>query len=139
MIDVIIPAYNAHKFIGQTLASIAFQDCIDMLNVYIVNDCSEKNYSEFVEYYVNFMNIKELSLEKNSGPGQARQYGIDNSSAEYLLFVDSDDVLSDNFAIRRLYEAIVNTKTDIAVSGFYEEKESRFIFHDISYVWMHGK
>lgn len=139
MIDVIIPAYNAHKLIDQTLASLAFQDCVDMLNVYVVNDCSKKDYSDFIEYYSNFMNIKELCLDDNCGPGQARQYGIDNSFSEYILFVDSDDVLSDNFAIRRLYDAIVNTKSDIAVSGFLEEKESGFVFHDISYVWMHGK
>lgn len=139
MIDVIIPAYNAHEFLDQALASISFQDCVDILNVYIVNDCSERDYSEFVEYYANFMNIKELCLDENRGPGQARQYGIDNSCSEYVMFVDSDDVLSDNFAIRRLYDAIVNTKSDIAISGFYEEKESGFVFHNISYVWMHGK
>lgn len=139
MIDIIIPAYNAHKTINQTLASIAFQDCVDLLNIYIVNDCSEKDYSEFIDYYSNFMNIHELCLEENSGPGQARQYGIDNSSSDYILFIDSDDVLSDNFAIRRLYDGIVNSESDIAVSGFYEEKNFGFIFHDISYVWMHGK
>ena len=36
MIDVIIPAYNAHKTIEQTLTSIAFQSIVDKLNVYII-------------------------------------------------------------------------------------------------------
>lgn len=139
MIDIIIPAYNAHRFIGQTLASIAFQDCVDLFNVYIVNDCSEKDYSEFVSYFSNFMNVKELTLDVNVGPGQARQFGIDNSNSEYILFVDSDDVLSDNFAVSRLYNALINSEYDISASGFYEEKEFGFIFHGLSYVWMHAK
>lgn len=139
MIDVIIPAYNAHEFIGLTLSSIAFQDCVDMLNVYIIDDCSEKNYSEFVKFYSKFMNIKEINLDKNSGPGCARQVGIDSSKAEYLIFIDSDDVFSDNFAIRRLYNAIVGSDADISISGFHEEKDDDFMYRDISYVWMHGK
>ena len=139
MIDVIIPAYNAHEFIGLTLSSIAFQDCVDMLNVYIVDDCSKNDYNDFVKYYSNFMNIKELKLKNNSGPGCARQFGIDNSNSEYLLFIDSDDVLTDNYAIRRLYNALVDTDSDISVGGFYEEKDFGFMFHDVSYVWMHAK
>ena len=38
MIDVIIPAYNAHKTIEQTLCSIAYQEIADEINVYIVNE-----------------------------------------------------------------------------------------------------
>ena len=60
MIDVIIPAYNAHKTIEQTLTSIAFQSIVDKLNVYIINDYG-KDYKEIIEYYSNFMNIKELA------------------------------------------------------------------------------
>ena len=60
MIDVIIPAFNAYETIDKTLASIAFQDCVDKLNVYIVDDCSKKNYSDFVKFYSNFMNIVEI-------------------------------------------------------------------------------
>lgn len=139
MIDVIIPAFNAHETIDKTLASIAFQDCVDKLNVYIVDDCSKKNYSDFVKFYSNFMNIVEIKTDVNGGPGKARQLGIDSSKSEFLIFIDSDDVFSDNFAISRLFNAIVETNSDIAVSGFYEEKKFGFIFYDVSYVWMHGK
>lgn len=139
MIDVIIPAYNSHSTIDKTLASVAFQDCVDKLNVYIVDDCSKKDYHEFVNFYSKFMNVCEIRTLKNGGPGYARQYGIDNSNSEFIIFIDSDDVFSDNFAISRLYNAINDSNTDIAVSGFYEEKDFGFVFCEISYVWMHGK
>ena len=51
MIDIIIPAYNAHKTIGKTLCSIMLQSRRDLVNVYIVNDCSSTNYQEFVKNY----------------------------------------------------------------------------------------
>ena len=139
MIDVIIPAYNAHDTIDQTLASIAFQNIAKDLNVYIVNDCSKENYSEYVDFYSKFMNVKELTLEKNSGPGQARQYGIDNSNSDYLIFIDSDDVFADTNAINSIYQTLLHSNADIAVSTFLEELENIFIPNTIQYVWMHGK
>lgn len=138
MIDVIIPAYNAHKTIEQTLTSIAFQSIVDKLNVYIINDYG-KDYKEIIEYYSNFMNIKELQLEKNSGPGQARQYGIDNSKNEYIIFIDSDDVFADALSIETLYNELSNSNNDIIVSTFLEELENTFIPKQTQYVWMHGK
>lgn len=138
MIDVIIPAYNAHKTIEQTLTSIAFQSIVDKLNVYIINDYG-KDYKEIIEYYSNFMNIKELQLEKNSGPGQARQYGIDNSKNEYIIFIDSDDVFADSLSIETLYNELSNSNNDIIVSTFLEELENTFIPKQTQYVWMHGK
>ncbi len=139
MIDVIIPAYNAHKTIEQTLTSIAFQNIVDKLNVYIVNDCSKKDYQEIIDYYSKFMNIKELKLEKNSGPGQARQFGIDNSNSEYLVFIDSDDVFTDTLAISSSFNELSNSNLDIAVSIFLEEVGNNFVTHNAQYVWMHGK
>lgn len=138
MIDVIIPAYNAHKTIEQTLTSIAFQSIVDKLNVYIINDCG-KDYKEIVEYYSMFMNIEELKLSKNSGPGQARQHGIDNSNSEYIIFIDSDDVFTDSLAIETLYNELSNSNNDIIVSTFLEELENTFIPKHTQYVWMHGK
>ena len=138
MIDVIIPAYNAHNTIEQTLTSIAFQSIVDKLNVYIINDCG-KDYKEIVEYYSMFMNIEELKLSKNSGPGQARQHGIDNSNSEYIIFIDSDDVFTDSLAIETLYNELSNSNNDIIVSTFLEELENTFIPKHTQYVWMHGK
>ena len=42
MIDIIIPAYNAHKTLKKTLFTVATQDNVEDLKVYIVNDCSKK-------------------------------------------------------------------------------------------------
>lgn len=71
MIDIIIPAYNAHKTIGKTLCSIMLQSRRDLVNVYIVNDCSSTDYQEFVKKYKKYkkyFNIEELDIPQNVRP-----------------------------------------------------------------------
>ena len=140
MIDVIIPAYNAHKTIKKTLYSIASQVNSDDINVYIVNDCSKKDYSDEIEFFSKFLKIKELKLNKNSGPGVARQFGIDNSMNEYIVFIDSDDVFANSYSIKRLYEEIKNNDYDEVISSFYSQKNNLELEEVVGdTTWLHGK
>lgn len=139
MIDIIIPAYNAHKTIEETICSIVYQDFSDNVKVYIVDDCSSEGYSEIVDFYSDFIEIHELKLEKNSGPGQARQYGIENSDSEYIIFIDSDDVFSDCYAIKNLYNEIHSKQLDMVISTFIEEVYNGFNIKAREKIWLHGK
>lgn len=140
MIDVIIPAYNAHDVIEKALCSIAYQDISDKLNVIIVDDCSKEGYSSFVDYYSEFFSIREIRMKKNGGPGAARQYGIDNSTNPYIIFLDSDDLFADCFSARRLYEAMETGKYDVVIGTIViENGNGSFEFFDDSKVWLHGK
>ena len=76
MVDIIIPAYNAHKTIERTLFSILYQENLDKINTYIINDGSTKGYSDLVKFFSNFKTIKEITLDENKGPAVARQCGI---------------------------------------------------------------
>lgn len=139
MIDVIIPAYNSHATIEQTLYSISYQVIKDKLRVYIVNDASDSDYSELVNFFSNFINVKELKLDKNGGPGVARQYGIDHSNSEYIIFIDSDDIFYDCFSIKRLYDEIDNKNCDVVIGNFIEEVQNQFFNHQNDTIWLHGK
>ena len=139
MIDVIIPAYNSHATIEQTLYSISYQVIKDKLRVYIVNDASNSDYSELVNFFSNFINVKELKLDKNGGPGVARQYGIDHSNSEYIIFIDSDDIFYDCFSIKRLYDEIDNKNCDVVIGNFIEEVQNQFFNHQNDTIWLHGK
>jgi len=123
MIDIIIPAYNAHKTIKKTLFSIYMQKNLENLNVYIVNDASDTDYSDEVNIFSKVMNIKELKLDKNKGSGYARQYGVDNSSSEYIVFIDSDDAFIGDDALIKMQEVI--EKYDMVFAKiFFREKNS---------------
>lgn len=105
-IDIIIPAYNAHNTIGKTLSSIATQNIADKIKVTIVNDCSDKDYSEFVNSFSILLDIEEIKLEKNVGCGLARQTGVDVTNSKYIMFIDADDMYMFPFAVQMLYNAM---------------------------------
>lgn len=139
MIDIIIPAYNAHKYIKDTLVSIAMQTIKNKINVYIIDDCSNNNYNEIVNLFKNKINIIELKLNKNSGPGIARQYGMDNSHGEYIFFIDSDDLLYNKFSLEKLYNAIKSEDFDYAVGGMLDEQGENLFYYSNHMGCLHGK
>ena len=120
-LDIIIPCYNARDTIERTLLSIAIQKYTKGLNVYLINDCSDYNYFEYVEFFKNYFNIIEIDLQKNVGPGSARQIGIESSKSKYIMFIDSDDYLYNPLVLKKIYNDINNTKSDILSSLFFCE------------------
>ena len=84
-LDIIIPTYKNKKALIKTLSSIKKQNNV---NVIVVDDYSELNYDDIlIEYpYIHF-----YQLEKNQGPGMARQYGLEHSNGTYVTFLDSGD------------------------------------------------
>ena len=127
-IDVIIPAYKAHKTIFKTVASIAEQTVLEDVDVTIVNDaCPEGDYHEVVEMYRPVMNIREIRMSINKGPGLARQYGIDRTHNEFFTCMDADDTLVGAVALETLRTAITEPQ-EIAQKHFYDSvMASKFI------------
>ena len=108
-ISVIIPAYNAGKFIGRALDSILGQSLSD-IEVIIVNDGSTDNTAEIVAGYPD-PRIRLVSQE-NGGTMAARKTGIGLFSGDYVLFCDADDSLRPE-ALQHLYSAAVENDADI--------------------------
>ena len=141
MIDIIIPVYNSQKSIVKTLASVAIQSIKDKAKIYIIDDCSDDNYDKELSIFKDLLDITYLRLDKNMGPGVARQFGIDNSNGEYIVFLDSDDQLYNYFSLEILYKEINNNKLDVVLGYYYiEENNSRHVSNK-SYMFgsLHGK
>lgn len=134
MIDLIIPIYNAKKTIDKTLMSIKLQTIVEKINIYLIDDCSNDNYSEIINKYQD-LNIIYKRLEKNSGPGVARQEGIDISASEYIMFLDADDLFYDTDSVKKLYEEIVKGY-DYVLGITYEEKRNIDLLNEGD---LHGK
>ena len=124
MIDIIIPCYNSHNTLKNTLNSIINQSIKDKIKVYLVDDCSDKNYNSFVEQYSKFIDIKEIRTKENGGAGLAREFGIQNSNSNYIMFVDSDDLLFSYQAVESLYNEI-EKGFDYVNSIEYDEKRRK--------------
>ena len=113
-VDVIIAAYNSHDVIVKALSSLSIQKINFPLNVVIVNDGSLHDYKDEINFFKDILNIKEVVLSKNSGAGVAKQAGIDNSDGDFILFLDSDDVLFDFHSLQGLYNLISLGDSDYA-------------------------
>lgn len=139
-IDVIIPCYNAHKTIFRCLCSIGSQTLKDDLKITLVNDCDGSDYSKYVELFKGVLDINIITMEKNGGPGMARQTGINNTTNPIITFIDADDTFTGPYALEVLRDALLEDKTHVAVfSSFLEERNSVFIEHQKDVVWMFGK
>ena len=95
-VSVVIPMFNAAKFIPQTLESLLYQTLTDF-EVVVVDDCSTDNSVEVVENFFERFNgrLKLVKLPKNTGtPGLPRNVGIQTARGKYIAFLDSDDLFT---------------------------------------------
>ncbi len=121
LIDIIIPAYNAHNTIDKAVMSIASQTISHLIRVTIVNDGSDDSYSDTVNKFMDFLDIKEITLAENSGCGAARNAGLDNTELPYIMFMDADDILYSPLSCARLLtEFQKNNNLNAAYGSIYE-------------------
>jgi len=143
-IDVIIPAYKAQGTILRTLSSICEQSIREKLNVIIVNDGDPdgKDYLEFVKMFSPYIDIKEIKLPENSGPGVARQKGIEEGNAKYFTCIDADDTFYGAIALEGLQKCMEASDVIQCVSGTFlqlSDDVQKVLPHNNDMVWMFGK
>lgn len=119
-IDIIIPIYNSKDTLEKTLISIERQNILDKIEIYLIDDYSTDNYESILNRYNN-LNIHYHKLDKNVGPGLARQKGIDISNNKYIFFLDSDDEIFLPDSLEKLYNEI-EKGFDVVVSNTKYEK-----------------
>ena len=117
MVDIIIPAYNSHNTIIRTLSSITMQLNRDELVVTIVND-GGKNYEDIVNIFKPLINVREIGYEINKGPGYARQYGIDNTKEDFIVFIDADDTFYEACSLSLMLKPMKDSSAKFLISPF---------------------
>lgn len=92
MVSIITPTYNSERFISKTVDSIISQTYDDW-ELLITDDCSTDNtWSLLSAYAEKDDRIKIFQLERNSGPGVARNNSIQHAKGRFIAFCDSDDL-----------------------------------------------
>ena len=93
MISIIVPVYNVEEYLEECLESIRKQTYQD-IEVILVNDGSTDGSQAICEYFCQTDKRFRLINQKNQGQSVARNHGVKESIGEYIMFVDSDDVVS---------------------------------------------
>lgn len=121
-ISIIIPTYNRADFVIQTIQSVITQSFLDY-EIIVVDDGSTDGTKNALKKYSNLPNFKYF-YQKNSGRSIARNLGMERSSGEYLMFLDSDDLL-DTEALKVLYDTFEKFPASDLIAGcrkFVDEK-----------------
>lgn len=107
LVSVIVPVYNVEQYLDECLNSI-YQQTYENLEIIVVEDCSTDNSLNTLIKYLEDSRVKLIQHEKNSGLSAARNTGIDAAKGDYIMFVDSDDLVHLSLIELCVKYAIVN-------------------------------
>jgi glycosyltransferase involved in cell wall biosynthesis len=125
-VSVIIPIYNAEKYLRKSLDSLINQT-LKNIEIICINDSSTDDSLNILKKYAFSDNRIKIISKVNEGPGATRKTGLDNASGDYIYFIDSDDWIVEN-ALEKLYENALSNDSDVVFLNFlmYNENEKKF-------------
>jgi glycosyltransferase involved in cell wall biosynthesis len=140
-VTVGIPAYNSHDTIEFAINSIIHQSLAkEKIKIVIANDKSKKGYEYLIDKFKPWILIDIINLNKNVGPGFARQAIIDKCDTEFITFIDSDDIFVDYFFLDHAISILKSELNCVLYrSQFIEEIDGGYDTHHNEKNWMHGK
>lgn len=113
-VSLIIPVYNGENHIGECIENLLNQTYKN-IEILIVNDGSKDRTKEIIEFYAHKDDRIIIINKENGGVSSARNCGIEKSTGDYIMFVDSDDSLVSN-AVE--YLVLNSNGDDLILFGF---------------------
>lgn len=111
-VSIIVPVYNAAATLCKTVDSIQNQTFRDW-ELILIDDCSKDESKKICdEFALADKRIRVIAHKKNSGPSAVRNTGLKNASGEFIVFVDSDDLISKDY-LQQLLSAQKKYQADI--------------------------
>lgn len=130
MISVIVPVYNVEKYIEKCVESIIAQTYTD-LEIILVDDGSTDNSGKLCDLYASKDERIRVIHKENGGLSDARNVGIEQSTGEYLSFIDSDDYIHPQM-MEILYRNMQEYGADLSMCDSLEVAENEeFVFEKI--------
>lgn len=129
-VSIIIPVYNAEKYLNQCLESLCNQTLTDF-EVVCINDGSTDSSLEILQDFASKDSRFIIIDKKNEGQGVARNIAIKQAKGEYLLCLDSDDWLETD-ALEKAYNKITTDNTDILffdVYNYSEKNKKKYLYN----------
>ena len=99
-VSVVVPLYNYRNYITELIESVNNQ-CYDLLELVIVDDCSTDNPYTVIKPYISDK-VQYFRIDENKGYATAKNEGIIRSDGEYIVILDADDMLSPKSIVRRV-------------------------------------
>lgn len=129
IVSIIIPAYNAARWIHRSIESVLHQD-YPHIEIIVVDDGSEDNTSSVVKSYNGKVRYVH---QENKGPGAARNTGANESSGEYLMFLDADDEYLPGIVKKMVEGFVVYPDADAGMFGYIRKSGSDKFPHPVQF------
>ena len=132
-ISVIVPVYNVEKYLRKCLDSIIEQQYSN-IEVIVVDDGSTDNSREIIKEYVSGNDKIKYYKKENGGLSDARNYGVQKATGDYICFIDSDDYIDKNLFERiksyidKDYDVIKYKIVTVSENGSSIEKHDGPVF-----------
>lgn len=126
LISIIVPIYNVERYLAECINSLINQT-YRHIEILLINDGSPDNSLDICNEYASKDSRIKVFTKENGGLSDARNYGLDRASGDFIYFVDSDDFLEKE-AIEHLYTQQVMHQADIVMAKhlIYNEDENYF-------------
>ncbi len=122
-VSVIIPIFNQEKYLNRCVDSLISQD-FDDYEIILVNDGSTDKTPQICDEYAEKYSFIKVIHKVNAGVSAARNSGIDSALGEYIMFVDSDDYVTENY-ISTMYNHQIENHDKMIVCNMYKKKEAQ--------------
>ena len=131
-VSVIVPFYNAERYLKQCLDSLQKQTYSNF-EVWLINDGSIDQSYQIAAEYVKTDERFSLITQSNAGLATARNVGLQKMSGEYITFVDGDDYVSENYLAKMIRVAEVEN-SDLVIGNYYRysDDDKMYYFYDFS-------
>ena len=133
-LSVIVPVHGVQGYLRQCLDSILEPGHAN-LEVIAVDDKSPDGCGAILdEYAERDSRVRVFHLEQNVGLGEARNYGLDQATGEYVWFFDSDDYATEG-AVQAILDRLTRTRPDVLIfdyaRGYWHGKVQRSVINDL--------
>ena len=122
LVSVIIPVYNARQYMCECLGSVLSQTIKDIEVICVDDGSTDDSLAILREYEAKDSRVRVL-CQKNSGAGPARNNAIDNTTGEYIAFMDADDWYPVPDVLEALYSKAIQNNVNICGGSFSEFRD----------------
>lgn len=126
LISVVVPMYNCEKYIERCICSLLRQT-YEQIEILVVDDGSIDGSAEIIKELQRENSNLKYFYQENQGVSVARNKAIEEATGKYLLFVDSDDFVSNNY-VKDMVQSAERNCSELVIAGYtlvYADKRKR--------------
>lgn len=130
LVSIIVPLYNVEMYVGKCIKSLINQS-YENIQIILVDDGSHDRTLQILRHFELIDKRIKVLNQANNGVSSARNLGLENSSGEYVVFVDGDDFLAPDFVDYMLNLALAENADFVLSKNCFSKKKDLQIFHDV--------